>query len=311
MDVKTMTPWVEKYRPTTFQSIVMETRTKQLFQTMLEKRYIPNLLLYGSPGTGKTTTVINLINDYQELTGERNKGLMIHLNASDERGIDVIRSQIKSFVASKTFFGGGTKFVVLDEIDYMTKPAQQALRHMMQECASSARFCIICNYISKLDNSLQDSFVKIHFTSLPTENVVTFLKTIASKENMDLSDEQARAVHRLFGSDLRSMINYLQTNQGNLLVLGDEVWEELYGAVDKETIEDACRRARAIEDVYSIEPLSLVKDFLYYGVLKEKFELSKMTMLEAAIHNVRAESADVVPYVLATLRADSRCLART
>jgi DNA polymerase III delta prime subunit len=306
-----MTPWVEKYRPTTFQTIVMDEKTKQLFQTMLDKKYIPNLLLYGSPGTGKTTTVINLINDYQEMTGERNKGLMIHLNASDERGIDVIRSQIKTFVASKTFFGGGTKFVVLDEIDYMTKPAQQALRHMMQECALSARFCIICNYISKLDSSLQDSFVKIHFTSLPSHHVVAFLKTIASNEGMELSDAQARAVHRLFGSDLRSMINYLQTNQGNLLVLGDEVWEGLYAAVERETVEDLCRRVRVIEETYSIEPLSLIKDFLYYGVLKEKFALGKMAMLEAAIHNARAESADVVPFALAALRTDSRCLART
>ena len=297
-----MTPWVEKYRPTTFQSIVMGDETRKIFQTMLARRYIPNLLLYGSPGTGKTTTVINLINDYQELTGEKNKGLMIHLNASDERGIDVIRAQINAFVTSKTFFGGGTKFVVLDEIDYMTKPAQQALRHMMQECACTARFCIICNYVSKLDGALQDSFVKIHFTSLPKMDVVAFLKTVAEKENVPLSDAQANQIHRLFGSDLRSMVNYLQTNQSDIKALEGVIWETLYDALENENVADLCERVKMLEEEYRAEPLGLIKDFLYYGVLHDRIDLPKLKLLELAVHNPRAEIKDVVPYVMGVLK---------
>lgn len=281
----------------------MGEETRTLFQTMLDRRYIPNLLLYGSPGTGKTTTVINLINDYQELTGEKNKGLMIQLNASDERGIDVIRAQINAFVTSKTFFGGGTKFVILDEIDYMTKPAQQALRHMMQECACTARFCIICNYISKLDGALQDSFVKIHFTSLPKRDVVAFLKDVAEKESVPLTDNQANQIHRLFGSDLRSMVNYLQTNQSDIKALEGVVWDELFAAVKRESVVDVCERVKLLEAEYRAEPMGLVKDFLYYGVLNGLFPLEKLKSLELAIHNPRAEPKDVVPYVMGVLKS--------
>jgi DNA polymerase III delta prime subunit len=88
-------PWVEKYRPTRLEDIVLEPINRQIFENILHTRYFPNLLLYGPPGTGKTTTIINLINAYQERYNQKNKGLMIHLNASDERGIDIIRNQIK------------------------------------------------------------------------------------------------------------------------------------------------------------------------------------------------------------------------
>ena len=99
---------------------------------MIEKNYIPNILLYGPPGTGKTTTIINLINKFQSKNNQLNKGLMIHLNASDERGIDIIRNQINNFVNSKTLFNVGIKFIILDEVDYMTKNAQLALKYLLQ-----------------------------------------------------------------------------------------------------------------------------------------------------------------------------------
>ena len=119
-------PWTEKYRPSNFDNIVLDPYNKTLFMNMIENKYFPNLLLYGPPGTGKTTTIINLINEYQRI--KKNKSLVIHLNASDERGIDIIRNQIYQFVKTKNLFETGYKFVVLDEVDYMTKNAQQALK---------------------------------------------------------------------------------------------------------------------------------------------------------------------------------------
>ena len=139
---------------------------------------MPNLLLYGPPGTGKTTTIINLINEYQKKNNQENKGLMIHLNASDERGIDIIRNQINNFVNSKTMFTNGIKFVILDEIDYMTKNAQQALKYLLQEYQENIRFCLICNYISKIDESLQNEFVKLRFNQLPKQDIIDFLSKI-------------------------------------------------------------------------------------------------------------------------------------
>ena len=100
MSNKKHIPWVEKYRPTSFETIVLDPTNKIIMETILRTHYFPNLLLYGPPGTGKTTTIINLVNEFQD----NNKGLMIHLNASDERGIDIIRNQINQFVNSKSLF---------------------------------------------------------------------------------------------------------------------------------------------------------------------------------------------------------------
>ena len=125
-------PWVEKYRPSTFDTIVLDHLNKIILNNIIEKNSFPNLLLYGPPGTGKTTTIINLINKYQEKNNQVHKGLVIHLNASDERGIDIIRNQIRQFVDSDTLFVTGLKFVILDEVDYMTKHAQQSLKYLLQ-----------------------------------------------------------------------------------------------------------------------------------------------------------------------------------
>jgi len=159
MEINTYIPWVEKYRPTAFTDIVLNQENTTIFETIFRLNYIPNILLYGPPGTGKTTTIINLITEYQRKNNQRNKGLMIYLNASDERGIDIIRNQINSFVNSKALFNTGMKFVILDEVDYMTKNAQQALKYLLQEYKDNVRFCLICNYISRIDDSLQNEFV--------------------------------------------------------------------------------------------------------------------------------------------------------
>ena len=156
-------PWIEKYRPTQFDDIVLDPLNKKLLENIIKQNNFPNLLFYGPPGTGKTTTIINLINRYQDEYNQKNKGLMIHLNASDDRGIDVIRNQINQFVNTKTLFGNGMKFVILDEVDYMTKNAQQALKYLIQQYANNIRFCLICNYISRIDTSLQNEFIRLRF----------------------------------------------------------------------------------------------------------------------------------------------------
>ena len=149
---------------------------------------------------------------------QKRKGLKIHLNASDDRGIDIIRNQINQFVNSKTLFGDGMKFVILDEVDYMTKNAQQALRYLIQEYSNNIRFCLICNYISRIDVALQNEFIRLRFCHLPKDDIIKFLSHIVKCENINISHQQIISIQMIFKSDIRSMINYLQSNQYNLYV---------------------------------------------------------------------------------------------
>ena len=210
---KEFIPLVEKYRPTQYDNIVLDPQNKQILRNIIETSYFPNLLFYGPPGTGKTTTIINVIDAYQTKLKNRNKDLIIHLNASDERGIDIIRNQISSFVNSKPLFNNGMKFVILDEVDYMTKNAQQALRYLLQTYSSNVRFCLICNYISKMDEGLQNEFIRLRFNQLPKDEIIGFLKHISDSEKLNMSDKSLTCIQQLYKSDIRSMINFMQTNQ--------------------------------------------------------------------------------------------------
>jgi DNA polymerase III delta prime subunit len=205
--------WVEKYRPKMFQNVVLDKVNKRIFQNIIQSNYFPNLLLHGPPGCGKTTTAINLINEYQRKTHEICSSNIIHLNSSDERGIDVIRNQILQFAQSFNFFVKGLKFVILDEVDYMTKNAQQALKYILQSCPNNIRFCLICNYITKIDTSLKHEFVCIRFHQLPPKSIHAFLKEVSLKEGLTLHDETFVSIQQLYHNDIRSMINFMQLNQ--------------------------------------------------------------------------------------------------
>ena len=182
-------PWVEKYRPTSFDQIVLDEINHRILKNIVDTNRFPNLLLYGPPGTGKTTTIMNLIHRYQKKYNQLGKGLTIHLNASDERGIDIIRNQISQFVNSQALFTNGLKIVVLDEVDYMTKNAQQALKYLLQKYPENVRFCLICNYISRIDESLQNEFMRCRFNKLPNDKVYNFINKIIISERMNISSD--------------------------------------------------------------------------------------------------------------------------
>jgi replication factor C subunit 3/5 len=264
-------PWVEKYRPTQFANIVLDPLNRELFENIIQKNNFPNLLFYGPPGTGKTTTIINLINEYQQKYNQHNKGTVIHLNASDERGIDIIRNQIYQFVKSKNFFEVGTKFVILDEVDYMTKNAQQALKYLLQSSMYNVRYCLICNYISKIDESLKNEFICIRFNQLPKQDIFGFIKTISEKENIQLSDSSIQTIQEIYHSDIRSMINFIQLNQNandwDMDIITNEIWEQMYMKLKNEkgveTTETISRYIHTISIQYNMDKKNInEKNFL-------------------------------------------------
>jgi len=264
-------PLMEAYRPKHFDDIVLDPLNKQILKNIIETSYFPNLLFYGPPGTGKTTTIINLINAYQDKLNKKNKDLIIHLNASDERGIDIIRNQINSFVNSKPLFNTGMKFVILDEVDYMTKNAQQALRYLLQNYAGGVRFCLICNYISKIDEGLQNEFIRLRFNQLPKADIIKFLTNISDSEKLNMSQKSLSCIQKLYKSDIRSMINFMQSNQNTsndkakLFIIDNDVWEGLVEMIKKREKIDKIKNYIDILSIqYNIDKKNIIKDFLNY-----------------------------------------------
>ena len=217
-----MNVWVEKYRPAEFRDIILDDLNRAFFEKIVDKKHFPNLLFYGPPGTGKTTTIINLINEYQTRYYRKNRTNILHLNASDERGIDIIRNQIYQFVKTNNLFEEGLKFVILDEVDYMTKNAQQALKYLLQNSFdnNNVRFCLVCNYISKIDDGLKDEFISVRFNQLPAAAILALLQRICQLERVSASEDMLCGIQTAFGSDVRSMINFLQLNQALVPAVG-------------------------------------------------------------------------------------------
>ena len=285
-------PWVEYYRPSNFNDIVLDDFNKQILSNIIDTSYFPNLLLYGPPGTGKTTTIINLIDAYQNKLGKSNKDLIIHLNASDERGIDIIRNQISNFVNSKPLFNLGMKFVILDEVDYMTKNAQQALKYLLQSDTYNVRFCLICNYISKIDEGLQNEFIKLRFNQLPRDRVIDFLKKITVHEQLNLDDNYLSLIQQIYKSDIRSMVNFLQSNQimfecknegenkSKINIINDTVWNTLIHKIqNSEKLDQLVHFIYTICISYNIDTKNVINNFLNY-LIRNKCVNNKCKFLE-------------------------------
>ena len=283
-------PWVEKHRPSSMNNIVLDEINQKILKNIIDNNYFPNLLLHGPPGTGKTTTVINLVKEYQKQNNELNKGLMIHLNASDDRGIDTIRSQISQFVGTQGLFSKGIKFVILDEVDYMTKTAQQALRCLLNSHNGNVRFCLICNYISRIDESLQNDFIRLRFNQLPEEKIVKFLSDISKIEKLNIPREKIISIQQLYRSDIRSMINCLQTQQ-NIVdimpIVTRNIWTNLYSSfIQGDKMHIIKQMIMDISENYKINYNTIIKLFLNYLVRHHSEILSEqfLIMVENLMH---------------------------
>ena len=299
---------MEKYRPDKFNDIVLDPLNKQILKNVIETSYFPNLLFYGPPGTGKTTTIINLVNSYQEKLKIKNKGLMIHLNASDDRGIDIIRNQINLFVNTNSLFQTGMKFVILDEVDYMTKNAQQALRYLLQKYSNNVRFCLICNYISRIDDGLQNEFIRLRFNQLPTGDIINFLRNISNIENLNMSDKSLLCIQQIYKSDIRSMINFMQYNQDILnsefKIIDNCVWDEItYKIQNKTELNSLIAYIQTISIKYNMDKKNIIKDYLNYIVRNNQHFITSnfLNFIENIMHFPDCKNTHFVNYSLSKL----------
>jgi replication factor C subunit 3/5 len=213
-------PWVEKYRPASLADVSGHHDILATINKFVDANRLPHLLLYGPPGTGKTSTVLALA---RRIYGGKNmRQMVLELNASDDRGIDVVREQIKTFSSTKQIFAGSFdksaqtdsianfKLIILDEADAMTSTAQMALRRIMEKYTANTRFCIIANYTHKLSPALLSRCTRFRFSPLKGADIRQLVEKVIVEENVNIAPDAVDSLVTLSKGDMRRALNVLQ-----------------------------------------------------------------------------------------------------
>lgn len=212
-DTVKIMPWIEKYRPTNFEHIISHTEIISTLNQFIKNGTLPNLILFGSAGTGKTTLIKACAT---ELFGEQSKMMSLEINASEERGIDIIRNNVSQFANRShpmTFTNTSAKnqLIILDEADSMTFDAQLALKNVLDTYSYNTRFCLICNCIKKIHISLVSRCIKFRLHPLKPIQIMDRLRYISQQEHVNISNGAINGIVNYSHGDMRQAINVLQS----------------------------------------------------------------------------------------------------
>lgn len=215
------------------------------------------------------------------------------------------------FVKSKGLFDSPYKFVILDEVDYMTKNAHQALKYLLQTTTSNVRFCLICNYISKIDELLQDEFICIRFNQLPRPDIHRFIKQISYNEGLGLTDNIINIIQNKYNSDIRSMINFIQLNR-NLddkenYIISNDTWEKIHNLLLTNNVKE-CDIIKYIHELsiqYNTDKKHIIQSYFNYVIINypKIVNYGYLNFVEKNIHNHDANIDDFVAYFVYQSRA--------
>ncbi|MBT3836031.1 replication factor C small subunit [Candidatus Woesearchaeota archaeon] len=200
--------WTEKYRPQTFDEVKGQQEIVSKIQAFVASGNMPHLLFSGPAGIGKTTLSLVIA---KQLFGENWRQNTLELNASDERGIDVIRVKVKDFARTRSIGNVPFKLIYLDESDALTRDAQQALRRTMENYTKTCRFVLSCNYSSKIIDPIQSRCAVFRFKPLPKEDVFTVITKIAGQEGLQISEDSKQALYDITNGDCRRLENIMQS----------------------------------------------------------------------------------------------------
>ncbi|KAH8736805.1 P-loop containing nucleoside triphosphate hydrolase protein [Ilyonectria robusta] len=260
-------PWVEKYRPKSLSDVTAQDHTVTVLQRTMQASNLPHMLFYGPPGTGKTSTVLALA---KELYGpELIKTRVLELNASDERGISIVRDKVKNFARMQlTNPTAGYKdkypcppfkIIILDEADSMTQDAQSALRRTMETYSKITRFCLICNYVTRIIDPLASRCSKFRFKSLDQGNAKKRLEEIAEKEGVPLEDGAIDTLIKCSEGDLRKAITYLQSAAR---LVGAQSLDKNAEGDEKMDVDKKPVTVKIIEDIAGVIPDNTIEDLV-------------------------------------------------
>lgn len=219
-------PWVEKYRPKKLEDLISHEEILKTINKFINENQLPHLLLYGPPGTGKTSTILACARKLYK--PEQFNSMVLEMNASDDRGIGIVRGQILNFASTGTMYRSGFKLIILDEADAMTNDAQNALRRIIEKYTENVRFCIICNYLGKIIPALQSRCTKFRFGPLQSEQILPRLDEVIELENLKVTEDGKQALMMLSNGDMRKVLNILQSTW---LAFGSVTEETVYSCI--------------------------------------------------------------------------------
>lgn len=232
--------WTEKYRPKVLNEIINQKEIVERLKGFVQAQSMPHCLFAGPPGTGKTTAALCLARD---LFGTAFADSFSELNASDERGINVVRERVKTFARTRTLRDVPFKILVLDEADNMTNDAQQALRRTMERYTETCRFILACNYSSKIIEPIQSRCAPFRFTPLSDDEVTQRIRYIATQENVEISEDGLAAIIEESEGDLRKACNTLQAAAGFGKRVDEQVIYTVAGRVIPKEVQEMLQLA--------------------------------------------------------------------
>ena len=259
------TIWIEKYRPNEFNEIIGQDKNISMLNQMITHGSLPHLLFHGKSGTGKTSTITSIAN---KLYGKNKTFMLMRLDASDDRGINTVREEIKGFADKMTPFNNGVKLIILDEADSMTYDAQFALRRIIEKYSDNTRFCLICNYENKIIPAIKARCVNIRFYPIKKNIIINRLKYICDMENIIYTADSLDTIANISSGDLRKAINMLQS----ISMMNNKISSKL--CYDSTGIPNPC----LVQDVFNIldsnTNFETTFDFIKKNIIDEGILLS-------------------------------------